>query len=294
MPAPSLEALGPEYERLFEHMRIRPERVAEIDRLVDRILRNRAVYEAVMEVVGMPWQVIGVIHAMECDLDLRTHLHNGDPLTARTVRAPSGRPRSGSPPFTFQESAADALRIKKADQVSNWGLAPTLYFLERYNGFGYRSRRVPTPYLWSFCDHYIAGKFVRDGVFDRSAVSAQCGSAVLLRRMVDREIHAFAGAPHALRVAVNGREVPVSAFLQKGNSWVAPRHLEPFVPGLHVAATRQSPFRIAVQFGDALRDMEGRLFRGAGHVDASDLVRDLLGFRLEHDGARGMLLIGLP
>jgi lysozyme family protein len=47
---------------------------------------------AVAGEVGIPWYVVAVIHNMEAGQNLRTHLHNGDSLTARTVHVPAGRP----------------------------------------------------------------------------------------------------------------------------------------------------------------------------------------------------------
>ena len=37
------------------------------------------------------------------------HLHNGDPLSGRTTHVPPGRPRPASPPFTWEQSAHDAI-----------------------------------------------------------------------------------------------------------------------------------------------------------------------------------------
>jgi len=37
----------------------------------------------------------------------KLHLHNGDPLTARTVNVPKGRPKTGQPPFAWGISAKD-------------------------------------------------------------------------------------------------------------------------------------------------------------------------------------------
>ena len=64
----------------------------------------------------------------------------------------------------------------------------TLFQLEGYNGFGYRDHHptVPSPYLWSFSNHYTRGKYVADGRFSPTAVSQQCGAAVLLKRLAGR------------------------------------------------------------------------------------------------------------
>lgn len=139
-----------------------------------------------MASTGVPWFVIGVIHNMEGSLNFKTHLHNGDPLAARTVQVPKGRPMAGTPPFRWEDSAVDALQFDKMTSLKNWTLPTTLFKLEGFNGFGYRKGHpeVLTPYLWSFSNHYTKGKFVKDGVFDPNATSAQCGEAAILQVLV--------------------------------------------------------------------------------------------------------------
>ena len=75
--------------------------------------------------------------------------------------------------------------------------------LEGYNGFGYRTHHpdVPSPYFWSFSTHYGRGKYVADGKWSATAVSAQCGVAVLLRRLAEKSLIAF-GAPVKARAPV--------------------------------------------------------------------------------------------
>lgn len=176
-------ALRGEYSQLFDSCRIRPERGDEVESLVKQLLNNQPRYEKVAEALGIPWSFIAVIHNMESSQSFHKHLHNGDPLTARTVQEPPARPKSGSPPFTWEQSAADALQLKRLGADTDWSLAGTLYQLERYNGFGYRlyHPHVLSPYLWGFSNHYSSGKYVADGTWSDSAVSKQCGAAVLLR-----------------------------------------------------------------------------------------------------------------
>lgn len=190
-------ALAAEYRTLFNTTVIRPARQAEVERLVDRMVAQRSRYQAAATPFGMPWAVVAVIHSLETSLDFTRHLHNGDPLSRRTVQVPAGRPVNGNPPFTWEASADDALRMKRFQQVAPWTLAKSLFQLERYNGFGYRLRNtgIKSPYLWSFSTHYTRGKFVRDGVFSPTAVSAQAGAAVLLRRMAERMLFQFADEP---------------------------------------------------------------------------------------------------
>lgn len=190
-------SLRREYARLFEICEVRANRAAEVDRLVDRLATNRQRYEAVGGPLGIPWPFIAAVHNMESSQRFSGHLHNGDPLTARTVQVPAGRPKTGRPPFTWETSAADALTLKGLNAGTDWSLAGTLYQLERYNGFGYRKYHphVLSPYLWSFSNHYSSGKYVADGTWSETASSAQCGAAVLLRRMAERNLSGFADQP---------------------------------------------------------------------------------------------------
>jgi lysozyme family protein len=182
------EALRGEYQQLFDACQIRPARAPEVERVVLRLLANKARYAAVGEPLGIPWQLIGVIHSMECSQNFAQHLHNGDPLHARTTHVPAGRPARGEPPFTWEESAADALTMVGLARWGDWSVPGMLYCLEGYNGWGYRLHHpeVKSPYLWSASSQYVSGKYVSDGTWSDTAVSAQCGAASLLRRMAEK------------------------------------------------------------------------------------------------------------
>lgn len=174
--------LRAEYQHLWDTAQIRNERRALTEIAANSVLANRDRYEAVGEPLGIPWYFIGAVHNMESSQNFARHLHNGDLLTARTVHVPAGRPVDGEPPFTWEESADDALRLMKLDQVVDWSLPGTLYQLERYNGWGYRRHHPETlsPYLWAATNHYTSGKYVADGKWDSAAVSTQIGAAALL------------------------------------------------------------------------------------------------------------------
>lgn len=197
MPSVTLtDALRREYERLFNACTIRSERMQFVEATISKLTVARGRYEAVGGGV-IPWFFISAVHAMESGLDFTKHLHNGDALTARTVRVPTGRPRNGNPPFTWEVSAADAMSMKGLGSGTEWSLAGTLYQLERYNGWGYRLHHphVLSPYLWSFSSHYTGGKYVQDGRWSDTAVSKQCGSAVILRRMAEKGLISFTDQP---------------------------------------------------------------------------------------------------
>ena len=176
-----------EYQRLFDTCVIKPEKLSEIKPIVNRILSGKSRYEALSNKVGIPWHFIGVTHSLEAGCDFKKHLHNGDPLTARTVRVPKNRPRTGNPPFTWEFSAEDALSDLAG--WTDWSVPGMLFKLEGYNGYGYHRStiNINSPYLWSFSNHYTKGKFIQDGVYSPTAVSKQCGAAILLRRLTETQ-----------------------------------------------------------------------------------------------------------
>jgi lysozyme family protein len=182
-----------EYRRRFRTARVRPERKALVQQIVDSLVAHKSRYERAGGPIGVPWWFVAIVHSLEASQNFHTHLHNGDPLSGRTVHAPPGRP-PGEPPFTWVESARDALTFQRLANVGGWSFSRALFRFEGYNGFGYRKStiNIPTPYLWSFSQHYTRGKFVADNVYDPNAVSQQCGAAVLLRTMVDQGIVATA------------------------------------------------------------------------------------------------------
>jgi lysozyme family protein len=193
MAVPLTDDLRQQYQTLFNSCVVNPGRQAVVESTIARIMPNQARYQSVAGPLGMPWFFVAVIHNMECSLNFNCHLHNGDPLTARTVHVPAGRPPSGQPPFTWEQSATDALTVEGFANKTDWTLPAILYRLEAYNGFGYRNRVPPinTPYLWSFSNQYTSGKFVADRQFDPNAVSSQCGAAVILFQMVQNGAVSF-------------------------------------------------------------------------------------------------------
>lgn len=182
------KALAAEYWRLYKGCSIEPAHFDETDEIVDEILSSKARYETVENALGVPWYVVASIHAMESGLDFTRHLHNGDPLDQRTVHMPAGRPAQGEPPFSWEESAIDALRLSRLNRVGEWTLPRMLYELEGYNGWGYRlyHPHVLSPYLWSGTHCYVSGKYTADGRWSDSAKSRQIGAATLIRRLAER------------------------------------------------------------------------------------------------------------
>ncbi len=181
---PSFEAIKAEYRKLFETCVIQSKYQYGVNQNVTFLQRYRPRYEKVAQPLGIPWHFIGICHAMEGGFNFRTHLHNGDPLTARTVQVPAGRPTLWNPPSDWESSASDAMVYEKFGGQEDWGLERTLYRWEQYNGWGYRGHRINSPYLWSFSNQYTKGKYVHDGKWSSDAVSQQCGAVTMLIGLV--------------------------------------------------------------------------------------------------------------
>ncbi|MBB2671536.1 UNVERIFIED_ORG: lysozyme family protein/DNA/RNA endonuclease G (NUC1)/V8-like Glu-specific endopeptidase [Rhizobium esperanzae] len=182
-PAPDFNKLKAGYEKLFETCTIRPEKKGEVAWYVKKLTGFRPRYEKVGSALGIPWWFVGITHALEGSFNFKGHLHNGDPLTARTVQVPKGQPKKGNPPFTWETSAVDALTLKGFEGQSDWSVARSLYRFEGYNGWGYRGLGINSPYLWSYSNHHTKGKFVKDHKYDPNALSKQCGAAVMLKAL---------------------------------------------------------------------------------------------------------------
>ena len=179
------DKLRAEYQELFDSARI-IKFLNEVEKKKLKIRSQQLEYSRISVETNVPWTVIACIHSLEASLDLTKHLHCGDPLTARTVNEPKGCPKTGNPPFTFFESAVDALRRKQSliDKFkATWTIPEQLFFMEAFNGFGYRLNHptVKSPYLWSGTNIYKSGKYVSDGKWDGVAVSKQVGAVAILK-----------------------------------------------------------------------------------------------------------------
>jgi lysozyme family protein len=198
MPTITLSStLKNEYQNLFDTCSIRLDKLSEVEKIIQKIINNKTRYESISNQLPIPWFVIAAIHNMESSLNFNCHLHNGDPLTARTTHVPRGRPINGNPPFTWEESAKDSISLQRLNKWKDWTISGTLYKIEEYNGWGYRSKHpeVLSPYLWSGSNHYTKGKYVADGRWSDSAVSNQIGAAVIMRRMIEKNLITFPLVP---------------------------------------------------------------------------------------------------
>lgn len=166
----------------WDGMKIDPAHQAAAEAIGHLLLKNRARYEAVQVLTGVPWWFIAAIHqresaihVRESSVDFHTYLGNGEPLNRVTRLVPVGR----GPFDSWEDGAVDALKLEGFVGLSGWDMSAAVARAEKYNGMGYAKRGLPSPYVWSWSDQYHSGKFVRDGVFDADTVDQQCGVAVI-------------------------------------------------------------------------------------------------------------------
>lgn len=189
-------ASTPDQLARWKAAKLDPRRSIELDKLVDRWRQTSARYDGVQRMVpnGVPAAVAFCLFYRECDNDFRCSPAQGDRLDKCSVNEPRGRIPGKTPPFLWSDAAYDAYYVVDHLDRTRWGDVPlALDKIESFNGFGYRAKGVAAPYLWAGTTLYgingaPAGKYVRDGVFDRSARDKQLGVAAIMLRMRERGI----------------------------------------------------------------------------------------------------------
>lgn len=158
------------------------------------ILKGKDIYDETVSGTRVPWYFLGVTHYRESSCKFNRHPHNGDPLSGRTVHVPVGRPikdpvAGPGKSYIWIESAKDAyFTLKKLDTYHDWDINSILYRLEAFNGFGYESKGIYSPYLWSKTAFYKAGKFIADGKFDPNFIDQQVGVVPIVRYLTDKTL----------------------------------------------------------------------------------------------------------
>jgi lysozyme family protein/peptidoglycan hydrolase-like protein with peptidoglycan-binding domain len=208
----SFPDLQDRYERNWSNLKVRADRLDEAKKEAGRLLKGKSTYQQVESRTGVPWWFVGLCHYRESHFDFDTYLGNGQHLSRTTTIVPKGRgPFTG--PNAFVDGAVDALRLEGFAAAADWSIARTLFRLEGFNGFGYQSRGVNSPYLYGGSNIYgppeaRGGKFVRDHVFDPNFVDTQLGTAVILKVLLDLDQSIkLDGAPPMVSVSPEPDEV---------------------------------------------------------------------------------------
>jgi lysozyme family protein len=191
-------------------------RKAEAQSIAAQLYKAKSRYLAVERGTGVPWPAIAVIHERESSQDWGASLAQGDPWNRVSVHVPVGRG-----PFDSWEAAAIDALVKCPPFLArhtDWSVGGALTALETYNGIGYASRRVPSPYLWAGTDQYRAGKYVRDGVYDPAKVDPQLGCAAVMMALMELDPGiSFAGAKIAKSPTDSGSAKPTLTNPSRGS-----------------------------------------------------------------------------
>jgi lysozyme family protein len=204
-------ALAAEYENLWSTCAIDFD-ADQVRKQAERVLANKAVYSGFWQV---PWWFIGLCDLRECNLNPKGCLHNGE-LIIGTGRMTSIVPKGRGPFATKQDSIRDSLQLEHLDSETDWSVGKTLFRLEGYNGFGYRNKGVPSPYLWSHTNHYAdgswdddpkGGKYIADHVWKADVYDKQIGACAVLKALCELDSSiAFGGAPAAVATEMPASE----------------------------------------------------------------------------------------
>ncbi len=177
-----------EYRRMFLATSRDPASMEKVKAFANQVVAGRSQYEAAVTGTRVPWFLLGILHGLEGGFAFDRHLHNGDSLADRTVHVPTGRPLGGSPPFTWETSARDVLAMKHWEDEQDWSFPHLLYLAEGFNGYGYRKRGLPSPYVWAATDVYSKGSYGLDGQFNAALKAQNVGVAAVLKELVARGV----------------------------------------------------------------------------------------------------------
>ncbi len=175
------EALKPEYTTLLSQMKIT--RVTAVDAAAARLLRyvDGGHYDQGCKATGVPLIVAAASFEREAGSNFNLNPAQGAPLHSRSTIIPHNGPFADWPTAQIAAYQIDGL-----DKVgaANWSWEMGCYKEEAFNGFGPRAHGMHTGYLWAGTNIYTGGKYVADGVWDRSAVDQQLGIIPMMLRMV--------------------------------------------------------------------------------------------------------------
>lgn len=173
----------PVYAKQWDAMKIRESAEKDVADFCHRAILGKQRYQKVEDKTGVPWWMVAIIAERESGQDWTRSLAQGDRWNRRSVNVPKGRG-----PFQSWEAAAlDALHIDNLDLVTDWRLEKSLYYFEKFNGFGYHNKGLPSPYIWGGTTVQQAGKYTSDGRFNPRSWDNQLGCAAMLRGLMDRD-----------------------------------------------------------------------------------------------------------
>ena len=173
--------LQAEYVSLLAAMTIT--RQAAVDATAHRLIAyiDAGHYKAGCDQCEVPQKDAAASFEREASSNFRLGPAQGDPIDRASVHVPRGIGPFG----TWTAAQVKAYQIDGLDKIglSNWLWARSCYEWELFNGFGYRSHGIHTPYLWAGTNIYTRGKYVADSVWSAGAVDEQLGVIPMMFRI---------------------------------------------------------------------------------------------------------------
>lgn len=175
--------LHAEYEHDLAILRItKPQ---EVDRIARRLIKGDAVsqYAAVERALGIPIAVQAAICERESGADFSRSPAQGDSWNRVSTHVPRGR----GPFQSWYDAAIDSFHNVDHldDNSAPWSMSYAMWKFEGYNGFGYRSHGIRSPYLVGGTNLQERGKYTSDGHYDDSAMDTQIGTVPVALRMIE-------------------------------------------------------------------------------------------------------------
>ncbi len=176
--------LQPEYEHDLSILQVKPERAAEIDRLARKGLTTTALtnYARIQTELGIPIPVQHAICVRESNADFSCSPAQGDRWDRRSVNVPTGK----GPYPDWHAAAIDAWsNLDHLDRnIVPWSMPYAMYEDEGFNGFGYRSHGVRSPYLVGATNLQQKGRYAGDHNFVME-MDTQIGTVPVMLRMIE-------------------------------------------------------------------------------------------------------------
>lgn len=181
------DTLKEEYKSLYDNMKISTIADLEVTETIREIIPHFSRYEAVEKETKVHRKLIAALHHKEASGRFSRCLHNGQLWSKVTTIVPKGR----GPFKSWEYAAIDALNLKSSmlttmniKTVDDWTIEKALYYAERYNGMGYRNKKINSPYLWSGSPNtYTKGGYKFDGIYDENHVIKNIGIAIILKKL---------------------------------------------------------------------------------------------------------------
>jgi lysozyme family protein len=177
--------LRSEYEHDLSIVKTLPSKEKEIDSIARRLMSGDAIsqYFAIQKELGIPIAVQATICERESGADFSKSPAQGD----RWDRVSKNVPRNKGPYPSWHAAAVDAWHnIDRLDaNTAPWSLPYAMWKQEAFNGLGYRSHGIRSPYILGGTNLQQRGKYVSDGKFDSSVMDTQIGTVPVMLRMIE-------------------------------------------------------------------------------------------------------------